>query len=746
MAEKLFTGAEIICKSLEKEKVEVIFGHHGGAILSLYDILPQYPNIHRVVVGREDAAATAADGYARASGKVGVCLVTSGPGATNLSTGITAAHMDSSRLVAITGQVDSKRIGTDAFQEVDIKGMSLPVTKFRYSRLIPEELTKIFKEAFYLARTGRPGSVIIDVPSDALTGRAVFNYPANDPVIPGYWPQQMDKAENVFNMNRSIDEAIVAIRKSKSPVIIAGNGIRISEAYAELKELVDKIQAPVVSTLHGLAAFPQDDPRALGMIGMHGTELANTAVREADLIIAIGMRFDDRATATPTGLPGFAPNAKVVHIDIDAAEIGKNVRVDVPIVGDAKRVLQSLNSRVPDQNHPQWLSQIEKWRIELPKNQVRESDLLLPQYLVERFYEITKGKVNVTTGVGQHQMIAALGYNLNKPNRFFSSGGLGHMGAGLPLAIGVQCALPEESVWDIDGDGSWLMSMQELGTVVTYRLPIKMLILDNASLGMVRQWQDRFQGGRHTDTDLQNPDFVKIAEAFGIPGERVNTKDGVDKAIRMAMEHNGPFLIHAKVVPEPVHPFVVPINVKSARQTVKHSLEAGIGFTKQRVLVALVKDRDDLVEEVGGLCRKRGYTLQSVTKGDCKTPGLSIMTFVVETKKGDPRESEQVRKQLAKVIGVVEVTDITEKDTARAEMLLVGINRRAHFNREDLHALVELYSAKYLKGPKGFISISVTGEGDELNQFLEELKQLGCRIDSLTRTGLVGLRTKDLKG
>jgi acetolactate synthase-1/2/3 large subunit len=542
------TGAQMVCESLVKEGVEVIFGILGGSLLPLYDTLPHYPKLRHILVRHEQGAAHAAEGYARATGKVGVCLATSGPGASNLVTGIANAHLDSSPMVAITGQVARPFIGKDAFQEIDITGITLPITKHNYLVLEAASLPKIIKEAFYLARTGRPGPVLIDLPRDVQIDQAEFHYPSKlnmpsyKPTLEGH-PAQIKKAAKVIN-------------ESNRPVIIAGRGIIISEAYAELKELVEKVQIPVVTTLLGISCFPESHALSYGMIGMHGMAYANFAVEAADLIIAIGMRFDDRATAK---VSGFAPNAKVVHIDIDPAEIGKNVRVDVPIVGDAKAVLQKLNKQVTSAKHMDWVRQLDDWRKEHPSLLIKDSQGLLPQYVIRQIYEATKGEAIVVTGVGQHQMWAAQHYYYDKPNSFISSGGLGTMGFELPAAFGAKVGCPDKTVWCIAGDGGFQMTIQELATIVQEKAAVKIAIMDNGYLGMVRQWQELFYGKRYVATPLTGPDFIKIAEAYGLPGLRVERREEVIPAIKKAMADPGPFLIDFKIEPEEnVYPMVPP--------------------------------------------------------------------------------------------------------------------------------------------------------------------------------------------
>ena len=542
------TGAQMICESLIREGVEVIFGILGGAILPLYDTLPQYPQLRHILVRHEQGAAHAADGYARATGKVGVCFATSGPGATNLVTGIANAHLDSSAVVAITGQVARPFIGKDAFQEVDITGITLPITKHNYLVLDAGSLAKVVKEAFYLARSGRPGPVLIDVPRDVFIDQAEFHYPSKVD-LPSYKPTLQGHPAQIKKAAKQINEA-------QRPLIIAGRGIIISGAYAELRQLVEKAQLPVVTTLLGISCFPESHVLSYGMIGMHGMAYANLAVDAADLIIAIGMRFDDRATAK---VSAFAPHAHIIHIDIDPVEIDKNVRVDVPIVGDVKAVLQELNKLIVSAQHIDWVQQLDDWRKEHPSTVIRDSEGLLPQYVVRKIYEVTKGEAIITTGVGQNQMWAAQHYWYDKPNSLISSGGLGTMGFGLPAAMGAKVGCPDSTVWCIDGDGSIQMTIQELATIVQENVAVKIAILHNGYLGMVRQWQELFYKKRYVATPLSGPDFVKIAEAYGFPGLRVERREEVVPAIQKAMAEPGPFLIDFAIEPEEnVYPMVPP--------------------------------------------------------------------------------------------------------------------------------------------------------------------------------------------
>jgi len=542
------TGAQILCESLLREGVEVMFGFPGGAVLPLYDTLPQYPKLRHILVRHEQAAAHAADAYARVTGKAGVCLATSGPGATNLVTGIANACLDSSPVVAITGQVARPFIGKDAFQEIDITGITLPITKHNYLVQNARELAKVVKESFYIAQTGRPGPVLIDIPKDVFQEEAEFVYP--DKVnLPGY-------KLKLFGHPAQIKRAAEVINGAERPIIIAGRGVIISGAFSGLKDLAERAQIPVVTTLLGIGCFPETHVLSFGWLGMHGMAYANKAVHNSDVVIAIGMRFDDRATGV---VSHFAPKARVVHIDIDPAEIGKNVQVDVPIVGDVKNVLEVLNEQIVPREHIDWFNQVDKWRDEHPALSIRDSDQLLPQYVVRQIYEATKGDAIIVTGVGQNQMWSAQFYFYDKPNSLISSGGLGTMGFELPAAMGAKVGKPDETVWCIAGDGGFQMTIQELATVVQENIAIKIAILNNGFLGMVRQWQQLFYGRRYVHTPLTGPDFVKIAEAYGVPAMRVSDKKMVVSAIEKAMDHDGPYLLDFIVEPEEnVFPIVPP--------------------------------------------------------------------------------------------------------------------------------------------------------------------------------------------
>jgi acetolactate synthase-1/2/3 large subunit len=547
------SGSEILIESLKKEGVKHIFGYPGGVVLNIFDVLYDEKDIEMILTRHEQGAAHAADGYARATGKPGVVLVTSGPGATNIVTGVATAYMDSVPMVVITGQVPTMLIGNDAFQEADIVGITRPCTKYNFLVKDVTELARTIKEAFYIATTGRPGPVLIDIPKDVSVGKADFKYP--DKVeLRSYRPTLKG---NMWQ----IKQAAEVIAKAKRPVIIAGGGVISSGAASELKELAEATKMPVALTMMGLGGFPGDHKLCLGMLGMHGTYYANMSVHNSDLLVAIGMRFDDRVTGK---VEGFAPDAKIIHIDIDPTSIRKNVRVDVPIVGDVKSVLKDLNKVIKE--HPAeswapirkaWLERVEDWRAEHPLH-YDESDIIKPQFVVEKIYEITRGDAIITTEVGQNQMWAAQFFKFKKPRTWLSSGGLGTMGYGFPAAIGAQLAFPGKLVFDIAGDGSIQMNIQELATAVLHNLPVKVAILNNCYLGMVRQWQELFYGKRYSSTCLiGTPDFCKVAEAYGAVGLRASKPSEVEGVIREAIKVKKPvFMDFVCDQTEKVYPMV----------------------------------------------------------------------------------------------------------------------------------------------------------------------------------------------
>ncbi len=544
------SGAQILINSLIKENVDVIFGIPGGCLLPILDKLYDCKKIQFLLTRHEQGAAHAADGYARATGKVGVCMVTSGPGATNIVTGLATANFDSVPIVAITGQVNTNMIGNDAFQEADLTGITRSVTKHNYLVKDVKDLARIVKEAFHIASTGRPGPVLIDLPKDVTLREIDFNYPKKvnlrsyNPTYRGH-PGQ-------------IKRAAALISKSRRPVIYAGGGVIISGAEKELKELAERNGIPVTTTLTGLGGFPETHPLSLKMLGMHGSAYANYAIMDSDLIIAVGSRFDDRVTGK---IDEFAPNAKVIHIDIDPSSISKNVKVDIPIVGDCKCVLVDLNKKMNKKpNTNAWLKQIDGWKKSHPLT-YKSDNKLYPQHIIEELNKLTKGNAIIATEVGQHQMWASLFYQHIKPRTFLTSGGLGTMGYGFPAAMGAQVGCPDRLVFDIAGDGSIQMNIQELATVAEYKIPVKILILNNSCLGMVRQWQELFYDKRYQSTPLKNPDFVKIAEGYGIKGIKVTEKQDVVKALKEAIKTAGPVLIDFHIEGEEnVFPMVAPGN------------------------------------------------------------------------------------------------------------------------------------------------------------------------------------------
>ncbi len=546
------TGAQVLMEVLKEEGVDTIFGFPGGAVIDIYDELDK-TDIRHILVRHEQGAVHAADGYARAGNKVGVCLVTSGPGATNTVTGIASAYMDSIPMVVLTGQVPTQLIGNDAFQEVDIVGITRPCTKHNYLVPSAEAFPRIVKEAFYLARSGRPGPVLVDIPKDVT--KTVIDYqPIKEVRMKSYNPTY---EPNMKQLKKVVD----LINASQRPVIFAGGGAILSGAAAELTQFARTTRIPVTTSLMGLGTFPGTDPLWLGMIGMHGTYRANMSTGACDLLISIGVRFDDRVTGKTDA---FAAQAKIVHIDIDPTSIRKNIPVTIPIVGDCKISLEHLNQLVKEsdlgeveQNRQEWLAQIEEWKNTKPLA-YKQEDTLKPQFVVEKLYELTKGEAIITTEVGQNQMWAAQYYHFDQPNHFITSGGLGCMGFGLPAAIGAQMACPDKLVIDIAGDGSIQMNIQEMATAVQSGLPVKVVILNNAYLGMVRQWQELFYGRRYACTGMDcAPDFVKLAEAYGAVGLRATKPQEVETVLKEGLLAPGPVIMDFKVDrEESVYPMV----------------------------------------------------------------------------------------------------------------------------------------------------------------------------------------------
>jgi acetolactate synthase I/II/III large subunit len=541
-------GAEILWECMLREGVEVVFGYPGGANMPIYDAMLSYP-VHHVLVRHEQGAAHMADGYARASGKVGVAMATSGPGATNLVTGIATAMMDSSPIVCITGQVHAHLIGGDAFQETDVTGITLPITKHNYLVTRADEIAEVVREAFYIARSGRPGPVLIDICKNAQIEKADFVYPEKVS-LPGYRPPARAP-------QAALQKAVELIAQAERPVILAGHGVMISGAASEVRQFAEKTSTPVASTLLGLGSLPASHPLSLGMMGMHGEAYCNLAIQNADLLLAFGMRFDDRVTGN---LRTYAPRARKIHIEIDPSEIDKNVTVDVSLVGDLRTVLADLNPLVGACQHPNWLAEIEEWRAESKERDIQswpdDGKLYVP-HVVRDVWQATSGDAILTTDVGQHQMWAAQYYPVDLPYRFITSGGAGTMGFGVPSAIGAWFAHPEREVWTIVGDGGFQMTQAELSTAVQEGANIKIAIMNNNFLGMVRQWQEFFFERRYSAVEMLTPDFVKIAEAHGISARRVTQPDEIAPAIEFARQTTGPVLVEFMVEKEEaVYPMV----------------------------------------------------------------------------------------------------------------------------------------------------------------------------------------------
>ncbi len=544
------TGAQIVWESLMREGVEVVFGYPGGAIMPVYDALLDYP-VHHVLVRHEENAAFAAGGYARASGKVGVCMATSGPGATNLVTGLADAMLDSVPVVAITGQVASAFVGTDAFQETDVTGVTLPVTKHNYLVKDVRELPRVMKEAFYIARSGRPGPVLIDICKDVQFAATDFDYDAIKVRLPGYRPRLQATAGE-------LEQAAAYINNARRPVILAGHGIILAGAHDELRRLAEQGNIPVSTTLLGIGSIPESHPLNLRMMGMHGEAWANNAIQAADLLIALGMRFDDRVTGN---LSSYAKNATVIHVDVDPAEINKNVLADVGIVGDVKQVLQQLLPLIERQERSEWFAQIEAWKEEARARDilVQDNGTLHVPFVLQELQRQTGPHVTVVTDVGQHQMWVAQYFRTERKNGLLTSGGLGAMGFGIPAALGASFARPDEEIWAVVGDGGFQMSIPELATLVQERRPIKIAVMRNGYLGMVRQWQELIHNHRYSEVSISCPDLLKLASAFGIMAMRAQTKEEVPEVIAEARSHPGPVLLDFVVEQEVnVYPMVTP--------------------------------------------------------------------------------------------------------------------------------------------------------------------------------------------
>ena len=543
------TGAQIVWESILREGVDVVFGYPGGAILPTYDAMPAYP-VRHVLVRHEQAAVHMAEGWARATGKVGVCMATSGPGATNLVTGLANAMMDSIPIVAITGQVASNLLGGDAFQETDVTGVTLPVTKYNYLITDINDLPEAMAEAFYIAKSGRPGPVVVDICKDVQNARIDWTYPET---------LTRPSLHKVLRQDESaVDRAAELINQASRPLILAGHGVQMGKAQQELMELAERAEIPVVTTLLGLGNIPEQHPLALGMGGMHGEAATNHAVQECDVLVAVGMRFDDRITGR---LDRFAPKAKVIHFELDPSEVGKNVRPTVTVLGDCKQTLGAMLPGIKPNTHGEWLKTIRGWQDTTSKVDIatQEVDELIPPFVMRQLWYATEGNCTVVTDVGQHQMWEAQYFTHLRPGQLITSGGLGTMGFGVPAAVGAKMGNPSETVWAIVGDGGFQQTLQELATIVQENVAVKIGIINNGFLGMVRQWQQFFYEKRYAGTPMLSPDYLKLAEAYGIPALRVTKNDEVYPAIQRANAHDGPFLVEFQVKEEVnVYPMVAP--------------------------------------------------------------------------------------------------------------------------------------------------------------------------------------------
>ena len=544
------TGSEILMECLLREGVDVMFGYPGGAILPTYDAMTKYPQIHHVLVRHEQGASHMADGYARATGRVGVAIATSGPGATNLVTGMATAMMDSSSIVCITGQVGRAAIGSDAFQETDVTGVSLPVTKHNYLVMDIDELAWIVREAFHIARSGRPGPVLIDIPKDIQIGSTEFVYPEGEIVLPGYQPRTRAAEDE-------LDAAARLINGAERPIILAGHGIMMSGATDELLHLVDVSGVPVALTLLGKGALPESHPLSLGMMGMHGSATSNYSIQEADLLIALGMRFDDRVTGN---LQTYSQQSRKIHVDIDPSELNKNVAVDVGIAGDLRTVITQLLPRIERRQRSEWLARIRDWQEDDDERDILHQDTgarLLGAQVINDLWLHTAGNAITVTDVGQHQMLEAQYYPHQRPATLITSGGLGTMGFGLPAALGTKYGLPDEEVWAIVGDGGFQMTMCEMATAVQEGIDVNIAILNNGFLGMVRQWQEFFYEERYHATPMFNPDFCVFADAYGVPNMRVTKREQIEESVAFARSVRGPVLIEYVIEKEDiVYPMV----------------------------------------------------------------------------------------------------------------------------------------------------------------------------------------------
>ncbi len=736
-------AVDALMECLKAEGVDVVFGLPGGANLPTYDAFVD-AGIRHILVRHEAGGGHAAEGYAKATGKVGVAFATSGPGATNLLTPITDAMMDSVPVVFITGQVRTDLLGTDGFQEADTIGITMPVVKHSVMIQNPQELPRAIHEAFQVARTGRPGPVLVDIPQDL--SRADISYePVLDVRLPGYQPR-------VEGNQKQIRQAAKALAAAQRPVIYAGGGVVNANASRELRDFVTSDKFPITCTLMGLGAFPAPHPQWLGMLGMHGTRTANYAMDEADLICAVGARFDDRITGK---LSEFAPRAKFIHIDVDPAEISKNVPAHIPIVGDAKHVLAKLaveyrEIEADPARLDAWWSRIEAWRAKHPLGYEDTTDAeIKPQFMIRALYEATGGEAIVTSDVGQHQMWAAQYYDFPEPRRWINSGGLGTMGFGLPAAMGAAVGQPDKLVCCIAGDGSVQMNAQELATCAQNKIPIKVFIMNNGFLGMVRQWQELFWDGRYSHVDMgQFPDFVKLAEAYGVTGMRLTDKTTLVEDFKRAIATEGPVLVDVRVTREENTYPMIPaghaaremVGLRMGEPGTKEPLSleelqasAGLRTGRKHVLSILVENKTGVLTRIAGLFARRGFNIDTLTVGPTDDEQISRVTLTVD---GALHPIDQVTKQLHKLVNVLKIRDLEPGETVARELALFKVSADG-VQRGELMQIAEIFRGKVVDVTKRAVIIEVTGTTEKIEAFETMVRPFG--LIEMMRTGEIAI-------
>ena len=731
-------GSDAILRALELEGVDVAFGIPGGAILPTYDAIARGTTVRHVLARHEQGAGHMAEGYARASGKVGVAIATSGPGATNLVTPIADAWMDSTPLVCITGQVRASLIGTDAFQEIDATGITMPIVKHSWLVQDVQELPGVLKAAFHVARTGRQGPVLVDVAKDVQEAEFEFAYP-DDVDLPGWKPPQKVHP-------RQIREAARAIAESQRPIIYAGGGVLNADACVELRSLVDSAQLPAVVTLMGKGCLPDSHPLNYGAPGMHGSKYANWALNKADLVIAVGSRFDDRVTGK---VSAFAPGAKVIHFDIDAAEVGKIRHAEIPVVGPLKLALAQLADelralddagRTPQEP---WLRQLEDWRAQFPFRYAKADGQLKPQTAIEALRDVAGDRDDViwTTGVGQHQMWAMQYLVCDQPRSFITSGGLGTMGYGLPAAIGAKAARPDATVVCIDGDGCFQMTCQELATAALERLPVVAVVINNGWLGMVRQWQEMFYDERFAQTHLTHavPDYAQLAEAFGCAGFTVESEDQLEDALRAAFTAGRSAVVDVRCDPEEKVFPMVPAGA-AAVDVMEAPDEQVMQHMSAHTISVRLENKPGALARVSQLFSRRGYNIQSLAVGPTERSDISRLTLRVDCSE---HSLEQIEKQMHKLVNVLRVTELRPDEAVERELALFTVSVSTD-KRAELVALSQVAGARVADVGRDAITFEFVGRPDEVEAFEELVRPYGVR--ELVRTGRVGLRRPSAGG